>query len=98
MSAEPKMQPDPLEQLRSALESESLSHDSLAEYVGALAQNKSENEVFLRLALRGRSAEAYGLLNPSDQAHLRQWWHDRLRREAYAYDDLRTRLSWRYLI
>ena len=93
MSAEPRMQPDAFEQIRSTLESEAWNHDSLAEYVSDVAQSRGEEEIFRRMAFRNTAAEAYEALQPDDQARLRQWWHDRIRREAYDYEDLGTRLS-----
>ena len=98
MSAEARMQPDSFEQMRSTLESETWNHDSLAEYVSHVAQNRSEEEIFRRMAFRNAATEAYEALQPGDQARLRQWWHDTIRREAYDHEDLRTRLSWRYMV
>ena len=98
MSAEARMQPDAFEQLRSTLESEAWNHDSLAEYVSDVAQNRSEEEIFRRMAFRNAAAEAYEALQPGDQVQLRQWWHDRIRREAYDHEDLKTRLSWRFMV
>jgi hypothetical protein len=92
------MQPDAFEQVRSTLESEAWNHDSLAEYVSHVAQNRGEEEIFRRMALRNAAAEAYEALPLGDQGRLRQWWHDRIRREAYDYEDLRTRLSWRFMV
>ena len=98
MSPEAKMQPDAFERLRSALERQPWGHDSLAKYVSELAQDTNEEEIFRRMAFCGESADAYEALNPDDRAQLRRWWHEKIRREAYGYDDLRTRLSWRYMV
>ena len=40
----------------------------------------------------------YEAMSPEEKAALRQWWHDKARREAYNYEDLRTRLSWRFFV
>jgi hypothetical protein len=98
MGAEARMQPNALEQLRSALESRPWNHDSLAEYVSAVAQNEKEEEIFRRLVFETTNSGAYESLTPDEKAQLRQWWHERTRREAYRYEDLRARLSWRYMV
>jgi len=101
MSAKAKMRPDHFERLQSALEGAPWDHDSLAEYVTQLSQ-LGEEDIFRRLGLgvskAGTSAEMYEEMSAEKRAELRRWWHERARREAYHYEDLRTRLSWRYLL
>ena len=106
------MQPDPFERLRSALEDASCNHDFLAEYVTELSRNGAEEDIFRRLAfgcagsggagagplMVGPFSELYEAMSLEDKAELRRWWHEKVRREAYHYDDLRARLSWRYFI
>lgn len=98
MSPKAKMQPDAFDQLRSTLESQAWSHDALAEYVNAVAQDKTGEEIFRRMAFRKAALEAYEGLHVDDQARLRRWWHDRIQSQAYEYEDLRQRLSWRYMV
>jgi hypothetical protein len=73
---------------------------------------RAEEDIFRRLAFRrinfggadtGASiASAFSDLSEAmsldDKAQLRRWWREKIRREAYHYDDLRARLSWRYLL
>jgi hypothetical protein len=103
------MQPDPFERLRSALEEASWSHDFLAEYVTQLSPNGAEEDIFRRLAFRCVDADAgalilsdfsdlYEAMSLEDKAELRRCWHEKIHREAYHYDDLRERLSWRYRV
>jgi hypothetical protein len=96
MPAEARMQPESFEKLRSTLEGEVWNHDSLAEYVSEMAQDRSEEEIFRDMAFRNAAPETYEALEPGDQSRLRQWWHERIRREVYDHEDLRQRLSWRY--
>ena len=112
MSTKASMQPDAYGQLRSALASALRSHELLAEYVTELGLHRSEEEIFRRLAFRaGTSAEAdagssiasglpelYETMSVGAKNELRQWWHEEIRREAYQHEDLRKRLSWRYLV
>ena len=110
MSTETRMQPDTFEQLRSALEDTLWSHDSLAEYVTELSQQRSEEDIFRRLAFRsadcggagalsaGAFSGLYAAMSAENKTKLRRWWHEMIRREAYHYDDLGSRLSWRYLV
>jgi len=112
MSSEARMQPGPFERLRSALEDAAWNHDSLAEYVTELSQHSGEEDNFHRLAFHfanvgGVGAGAlserafsglYAAMSFEDKTKLRRWWHEKIRRGAYDYDDLRVRLSWRYLV
>jgi len=109
MSTEARMQLDPFERLRSALEEASWSHDFLAEYVSQLSPNGAEEDIFRRLAFRCVDADASALISSDfsdlyeamsleDKAELRRCWHEKIHREAYHYDDLRERLSWRYRV
>jgi len=110
MSTEARMQPDTFERLRSALgDTSSWNHDFLAEYVNVteLNSHRREEDVFRRLAFRcanpsAADAEAcaalYEGMGPEHRAELRRWWHEKIRRQAYQYRDLGTRLSWRYLV
>jgi hypothetical protein len=112
MSAEARLQPNAFERLRSALKDTSWSHDFVAEYVAELSRQKGEEDIFHRLAFRsanfGGTAAAssivddfsglYEAMSLDDKIELRRWWHEKIRREAYNYHDLGTRLSWRYLV
>lgn len=112
MSAETRMQPEVFERLKSALENISWDRDSIAEYVTELDQRRHEEDIFHRLVLRdgnfgGASSapcsvsafsEMYDAMSVEKKAQLRRWWHEKLRRRAYYYDDLRARISWRYLV
>ena len=109
MSAEARRQPDPFERFASELEKARWEHDFLAEYVDQLSKQKHEDDVFQRMALDGPQAsgsssparilsEWYAAMNAEQKAALRRLWHDTIRREAYDHDDLRARLSWRYLV
>ena len=110
MSAEARRQPDPLERIASELEKARWDHDFLAEYVNELSKHKREDDIFQRMALdilktgeAGSSAalirsESYAAMSAEQKAALRRLWHDKIRREAYCHEDLRTRLSWRYLV
>ena len=112
MSTEARMQPDSFERLRSALEDARLSHDVLADCVSKFSANGAEEDVFRHTATRclnsggagaGHSIESsfselYEAMGLKEKAELRRWWHEKIRCEAYRYEDLRARLSWRYLI
>jgi hypothetical protein len=112
MSAEARLQPNPIERLRSALKDTSWSYDLVAEYVAELSRQKGEEDIFHRLAFRsanfGGTAAAssividgsglYESMSLDDKIELRRWWHEKIRRQAYNYHDLGTRLSWRYLV
>jgi hypothetical protein len=109
MSAEARLQPNAFERLRSALTDTSWSHDFVAEYVAELSRQKGEEDIFHRLAFHsanfgGTAAGSsivtglYEALSIEDKIELRRWWHEKIRREAYNYHDLGTRLSWRYLV
>ncbi|HWF40250.1 MAG TPA: hypothetical protein VG322_17125 [Candidatus Acidoferrales bacterium] len=110
MSAEARMQPDPIERFASELEKARWDHDFLAEYVNEISKQKGEDDIFHRMALdilktgeAGSSAatihsESYAAMSAEQKAALRRLWHDKIRREAYHHDDLRARLSWRYLV
>jgi hypothetical protein len=65
MSMEARMQPEPFERLRSALEDPPWNHDLLSEYVTALGQDKGEEDVFLRMAFRCVNPEGAGASIPS---------------------------------
>lgn len=106
-----RMQPNPLEQLRSSFESASWTHDFLADYVNELGRQIREEDIFQRMAFRCASesgnenrgafenvSRLYEAMSTEDRLALRRWWHDKVRREAYNYEDLRTRLSWRFFI
>jgi hypothetical protein len=112
MSAEARMRLDPFEQLSAALENVPRNHDFLAEYVRELYQSVSEEDIFRRLALCcvdfggtiasslsvTTASELYEALTIERRAELRRRWHENIRRESYHHDDLRARLSWRYLV
>jgi hypothetical protein len=46
----------------------------------------------------GGAPELYEAMSAENRAKLRQWWHEKARQEAYRHEDLRTRLSWRYMV
>ena len=110
MSAEARMQPDPVERFAAELENARWDHDFLAEYVNELGSHKREDDIFHRMAFgvpqtggTGPSAvtilsECYAAMSAEQKPALRRLWHDKIRREAYCHDDLRARLSWRYLV
>lgn len=104
MSAEARMQPDPLEKLTAQIGDEPKGYDLLAEYVAQVCADKHEEDVFRDLAFRGPAAhpgEALGLydgLSDENKAEARRLWHEKVRSAAYDYDDLRTRLSWRFRV
>jgi hypothetical protein len=112
MSAEARLQPNAFERLRSALKDTSWSYDFVAEYVAELSSQKGEEDIFHRLAFHSANfggtapassivsdcSELYEAMGPGDKIELRRWWHEKIRREAYNYHDLGTRLSWRYLV
>ena len=110
MSTKASMQPDAYGQLRSALATALRSHELLAEYVTELGLHRSEEDIFRRLAFRAANLtetgpsiasglpELYEAMSTEAKNELRQWWHEEIRREAYQHEDLRKRLSWRYLI
>jgi hypothetical protein len=106
-----KMQMNFFEQLRASLDSASWTHDFLADYVNELGRQNREDDIFQRMAFQCASKAAnadvgaledvsrlYETLGPEAQTELRQWWHDKARREAYNFEDLRTRLSWRFFV
>lgn len=112
MGTEARMQADAFGRLKSALEDQLWNHDSLAEYVNELGQNRGEEQIFQRLAFRGARPTAedgspstsasipdlYQAMNLSDKIKLRCWWHENIHRQAYDHEDLRQRLSWRYCV
>lgn len=112
MSTKASMQPDAYGQVRSALAGALRNHELLAEYVTELGLHRSEEDIFRRLAFRAANAaeadagssiasglpELYEAMSTEAKNELRQWWHEEIRREAYQHEDLRKRLSWRYLI
>ena len=108
MNTQAKIQPDAFEQLKSTLEDAPWNYDFLAEYVRELELRRQEQDVFLRLAFQNASGGAYRgtgpfvvsvvseLYEPIDaerKLEIRQWWHEKVRREANQFDDLRMRLS-----
>ncbi len=108
MNTQAKIQPDAFEQLKSTLEDAPRNYDFLAEYVRELELRRQEQDVFLRLAFQNASGGAYRrtgpfvvsvvseLYKPIDagrKLEIRQWWHEKVRREANQFDDLRMRLS-----
>ena len=103
MSAKARMQPDPLRRLRTELVDATWSYDFLAEYVSYVNQDKHEEQIFRLLAFRSEPAfkdlsELYEDVSFDDKVALRRSWHERVRCEAFKHDDLRARLSWRYLV
>jgi len=76
--------------------------------VRELELRRQEEDVFLRLAFQNAGGGAYRgtgpfvvivvseLYEPIDaerKLEIRQWWHEKVRREANQFDDLRMRLS-----
>lgn len=112
MTAEARMQPEPFERLRSALAATSRSHEFLTEYVTRVSQQHGEEDIFHRMVLGSSTSgappaadsvpkdfsELYNAMPPEHKTEVRRWWHETIRREAYHHDDLRRRLSWRYLV
>ncbi len=104
MSAEAKRQPDMFEQVKSAVETASSNYgnyDFLAEYVNGLGYHGQEEDLFRRLAFRSidlRLPKLYEEMSLDDKAALCQWWHEKMRQEAYRHEDLRARLSWRFFV
>jgi hypothetical protein len=106
-----RMQPNSFEQLRSSFESASWTHDFLADYVNEVGRQAREEDIFQQMAFRCATGAGSGVtgaledvsrlyqaMTPEAQKELRRWWHDKAHREAYRYDDLRTRLSWRFFV
>src|ERR1700676_3264031 len=109
MSAQPKLQPDHLQKLKTTLEDAPRNYDFLAEYVRELEICRQEEDIFLRLAFRNLSSggsnrgtgpfivsvvsEMYKPLDAERKLEKRQWWHQKVWREANQFDDLRTQLS-----
>jgi hypothetical protein len=112
MGADTRMQQDTLERLRAVLADKPWNRELLAQYVAELKVNGQEEQIFRRLAFcdatlgdarrdtvaMSLSWEWYESLSPEDKMELRQWWHQKIRSEAYHYDDLRVRLSWQYFV
>jgi|SRR5271155_2647048 len=109
MSTEPKMALDTVEKLKLLLGDAPRDHDFLTRYVGELEHHRLEDDTFRRLAFENVSAggaygshdrvvtsvysEMYEPLSPEQKTALRRWWHGKIRNEAGAITDLRTRLS-----
>ena len=109
MSAQPKLQPDHLQKLKTTLEDAPRNYDFLAEYVRELEICRQEEDIFLRLAFRNSSSggsnrgtapfivsivsEMYEPLDAERKLEIREWWHEKVWREANQFDDLRTQLS-----
>src|ERR1700676_4179648 len=109
MSAQPKLQPDHLQKLKTTLEDAPRNYDFLAEYVRELEICRQEEDIFLRLAFRNSNSgganrskgpffvsifsEMYEPLDAERKLEIRQWWHEKVWREANQFDDLRTQLS-----
>ena len=111
MNKEARMQGDGAQLLRSRLVERAWSYDLLAEYVSQLSQDKREDEIFHLLAFRRTNPnEIAAQVTPDDlsnlyesasleeKINLRTHWHDEARRQAFKHDDLRARISWRYLV
>jgi hypothetical protein len=56
VSTQPKLQPDPFEQLKATLEDSPRSYGFLSEYVKALEWQHHEEDIFTRLAFENASA------------------------------------------
>ena len=109
MSAQPKVQPDQLQKLKTSLEDAPRNYDFLAEYVRELEICREDEDIFLRLAFQNSSSggsyrgtgpfivsvvsEMYEPLDAERKLEIRQWWHEKVRDEASEFDDLRTQLS-----
>src|SRR6202163_5145228 len=105
MSAQPKLQPDHLQKLKTTLEDAPRNHDFLAEYVRELEICRQEEDIFLRLAFRHSSSggsnrgtapfivsivsEMYEPLDAERKLEIRQWGHEKVWGEANQFDDLR---------
>ena len=109
MGTEARLQPDPFERFRSELENARWSRQFLANYVSEISQQRHEEDIFRHMAFQlpelgenmrtaNTLSELYEATNPEQKSELRRLWHDRIRREVYRHDDLRTRLSWRFLV
>jgi len=109
MSTQPKLQPDLFERMKKALEDAPRNCDSLSEYVGELERHRHEEDIFRRLAFQNTSgsgpyaaggtfivsvfSELYEPLDAERRLEIRRWWHEKMRREADQFADLRARLS-----
>ena len=107
MTTQVKLQPDPFEKLKKILEDAPRNYDFLAGYVKELEHNRLEEDVFVRLAFENANdsgagtgpfivsvySELYEPLNAERKLEIRQWWHEKVWREANQFDDLRTQLS-----
>jgi hypothetical protein len=108
MNAEAQAKPDPFEHLKSILSDAPRGRDFLAEYVGELEHHRDEEDIFRRLAFRNAPvgagysgadrlivsvvSEVYEPLNFDQKTEIRRWWHEKVRRDAEDFTDLRTRL------
>ena len=109
MITRPKVQPDHLQRLKTSLEDAPRNYDFLAEYVRELEICREDEDIFLRLAFQNSSSggsyrgtgpfivsvvsEMYEPLDAERKLEIRQWWHEKVWREANQFDDLRTQLS-----
>ena len=108
MNAKTQMKLDPVEQLKPILSDAPRGRDFLAEYVGELEHHRNEEDIFIRLAFRNvhpggaysgsdrfvvsAVSELYEPLNSDQKIEIRRRWHEKVRRDAEDFTDLRTRL------
>ncbi|MGB7436418.1 MAG: hypothetical protein WBR26_05580 [Candidatus Acidiferrum sp.] len=107
MGTQAKMESDPLELLKVTLEDTPRGRTLLGEYVRELELYRQEEDTFLRLAFRdarygGAGAgpfvvsivsQLYEPLGPGQKLEVRRWWHDKIRREAERFSDLKERIA-----
>jgi hypothetical protein len=99
-----------VDRIKNALEDAPRNRQFLGDYVREVELNRSEEDIFIRLAFQNLSvggahgradtfvtsaySELYELpLDMKQKREVRQWWHDKVQREAERHDDLRVRLA-----
>jgi hypothetical protein len=109
VSTQAKLQPDPLDQLKTMLEDAPRSYAFLSDYVRAVEWCQPEEDIFSRLTFvntgggvfpRKQSSvdcdvlsRLYDSLDAGDKLDIRVWWHEMVRRKASRFQDLKSRLS-----
>jgi hypothetical protein len=109
MSTQAKLQPDPLDQLKTMLEDAPRSYGFLSDYVRAAEWCQPEEDIFSNLTFensgggvfprRHGSVDAdvlsrlYESLDARNKLEVRVWWHEMVRGKASRFQDLKSRLS-----
>jgi hypothetical protein len=109
MSTQAKLQPDPLDQLKTMLEDAPRSYGFLSDYVRAMEWCQPEEDIFSGLTFehagggvfprRHGSVDAdalsslYEALDARNKLEVRVWWQEMVRGKASRFQDLKSRLS-----